>query len=57
MRKSKPYANLLRILTRFADLAEAESNMQDLISEYVQYQEASVDEEPEGEYEEEVPEE
>jgi tubulin beta len=37
------------------EFTEAESNMQDLISEYVQYQEASIDEdEPEGEYEEEV---
>lgn len=37
------------------EFTEAESNMQDLISEYVQYQEASIDEdEPEGEYEEEI---
>ena len=40
------------------EFTEAESNMQDLVAEYQQYQEATAeDEEPEGEYEEEVPEE
>jgi len=40
------------------EFTEAESNMQDLVSEYMQYQDATVDdEEPEGEYEEEVVEE
>lgn len=40
------------------EFSEAESNMQDLISEYQQYQEAGVDdEEYEEEYQEEVPEE
>ncbi|KAF7290645.1 hypothetical protein MIND_01304800 [Mycena indigotica] len=35
------------------EFTEAESNMQDLVAEYQQYQDATVDEE--GEYEEEVP--
>ena len=40
------------------EFTEAESNMQDLVAEYQQYQEATAeDEEPEGEYEEEVVEE
>lgn len=40
------------------EFTEAESNMQDLVSEYMQYQDATIDdEEPEGEYEEEVVEE
>ena len=40
------------------EFTEAESNMQDLVAEYQQYQEATAeDEEPEGEYEEEVHEE
>jgi len=36
------------------EFTEAESNLQDLLSEYAQYQEAGIDEEPEGEYEEEL---
>ena len=36
------------------EFTEAESNMNDLVSEYQQYQEATADEEDEGEEEEEV---
>jgi tubulin beta len=36
------------------EFAEAESNLQDLVSEYMQYQEASADDEL-GEYGEEMP--
>lgn len=35
------------------EFTEAESNMHDLVSEYQQYQEAAVDDEDEGDYEEE----
>ena len=34
---------------------QAESNMNDLVSEYQQYQEATIEEEEEGEYEDEGP--
>ncbi len=37
------------------EFTEAESNMQDLVSEYQQYAEAGIDEDEEGIYEEEVP--
>lgn len=37
--------------------AQAESNMNDLVSEYQQYQEATIEEDDEGEYEEDAPEE
>lgn len=36
------------------EFTEAESNMNDLVSEYQQYQEATADEEDEGEEEEEA---
>lgn len=36
------------------EFTEAESNMNDLVSEYQQYQEATADEEDEGEEEEET---
>jgi tubulin beta len=35
------------------EFTEAESNMNDLVSEYQQYQDASAEEEGEGEFEEE----
>jgi len=37
------------------EFTEAESNMNDLVSEYQQYQEAGVDDDEEGAYEEEMP--
>lgn len=37
------------------EFTEAESNMKDLISEYQQYQDASIDDDDEEEYEEDLP--
>ena len=48
------YHDSLCELTRLAQFTEAESNMQDLVAEYQQYQDATADDE---EYEEEEEEE
>lgn len=42
-----------RLRTR-TEFSEAESNLQDLVSEYTQYQEASVDDDEDGEFGEEL---
>lgn len=48
---TKLYFSLMLLFTLFFRFTEAESNMNDLVSEYQQYQDATADEE--GEFDEE----